>query len=128
MLPFRGRLSFLQYIPGKRHKYAVKLFKLYIEGGYTYALKMYGGGGGVRTSTKPLVTVVMELMEPILNTGRTLYTDSFYTSVTLAHELKNSQTHLVGTLRQRRKLNRKAVTNAKLKRGEMKVQKAAQKL
>nr|CAH7743691.1 unnamed protein product [Callosobruchus chinensis] len=127
MVPFRGRLSFLQYIPGKRHKYGVKLFKLCIEGGYTYALKIYGGGGGgVQTSTKPLATrVVMELMEPLLNTGRTLYTDSFYTSVDLAHALKNSQTHLVGTLRQNRKLNPKAVINAKLKRGEMKVQRSS---
>nr|CAH7741472.1 unnamed protein product [Callosobruchus chinensis] len=106
IVPFRGRLSFLQYILGKRHKYGVKLFKLCIEGGYTYALKIYGGGGGVQTSTKPLATrVVMELMEPLLNTVRTLYTDSFYTSVDLAHELRNSQTHLVGTLRQNRKPN-----------------------
>jgi hypothetical protein len=27
MIPFRGRLSFRQYIPGKRHKYGVKPFK-----------------------------------------------------------------------------------------------------
>nr|CAH7748181.1 unnamed protein product [Callosobruchus chinensis] len=65
------------------------------------------------------------VVEPLLNTGKILYTDSFYTSVDLAHELKNSQTHLVGTLRQNRKLNLKAVTNAKLKRGEMRVQKSS---
>ena len=27
MVPFRGRLIFRQYIPGKAHKYGVKLFK-----------------------------------------------------------------------------------------------------
>ncbi|KAK9731676.1 Transposase IS4 [Popillia japonica] len=120
MVPFRGRLSFLQYVPGKRHKYGVKLFKLCVDGGYTYSIKIYGGGGSVKTSDKPLATrVVMELMERLLNTGRTVYTDNFYTSVGLAHELNNFQTHLVGTLRQNRKLNPKV-----LKRGEMKIQKS----
>lgn len=129
MVPFRGRLSFLQYIPGKRHKYGVKLFKLCVDEGYTYSIKIYGGGGGVQTSDKPLATrVVMELMEPLLNSGRTLYTDNFYTSVGLAHELNNNQTHLVGTLRQNRKLNPKAVTSAKLKRGEVKMQKSNTKV
>ena len=28
MIPYRGRLSFKQYIPGKAHNYGVKLFKL----------------------------------------------------------------------------------------------------
>lgn len=28
MIPFRGRLKFKQYIPGKAHKYGVKLFKI----------------------------------------------------------------------------------------------------
>lgn len=128
MVPFRGRLSFLQYIPGKRHKYGIKLFKLCVDGGYTYSIKIYGGRG-VQISDKPLATrVVMELMEPLLNTGRTLFTDNFYTSVGLAHELNNSQTHLVGTLRQNRKLNPKEVLNAKLKRGEMKMQKSNTKV
>lgn len=129
MVPFRGRLSFLQYIPGKRHKYGVKLFKLCVDGGYTYAVKIYGGGDGAQKSDKPLASrVVMELMEPLLNTGRTLYTDNFYTSVSLAHELNNKRTHLVGTLRQNRKLNPKGVTSAKLKKGEMKMQKSYTKV
>lgn len=36
MVPFRGRLKFKQYIPGKTHKYGVKLFKLCGVNGYTY--------------------------------------------------------------------------------------------
>lgn len=31
MIPFRGRLCFCQYIPSKRHRYGVKLYKLYVE-------------------------------------------------------------------------------------------------
>nr|CAH7766694.1 unnamed protein product [Callosobruchus chinensis] len=119
MVPFRGRLSFLQYIPGKRHKYGIKLFKLCIIEGYTYSIKIYGGKE--QPTSKSLASrVVMELMHPLLNTGRTLYTDNFYTSVDLAHELNQNKTHLVGTLRSNRKHNPKAVVGAKLKKGEMK--------
>jgi len=43
MVPFRGRLLFRQYIPGKAHKYGVKLFKLCGTNGYTYNVQVYGG-------------------------------------------------------------------------------------
>ena len=39
MIPWRGRLSFCQYIPGKAHKYGVKLYKLCSVEGYTWNLK-----------------------------------------------------------------------------------------
>jgi len=92
MVPFRGRLNFRQYIPGKRHKYGIKLFKLCMKGGYTWHIKIYGGkekepGKQVATS------VVLELMKPLLGAGRTLYTDNYYTSVDLAHKLLD-KTHI----------------------------------
>lgn len=43
MVPFRDRLGFRQYIPGKRHKYGIKLFKLCMKGGYTWHIKVYSG-------------------------------------------------------------------------------------
>ena len=43
MIPWRGRLSFCQYIPGKVHKYGVKLYKLCTVKGYTWNLKVYCG-------------------------------------------------------------------------------------
>ncbi|KAK9685450.1 Transposase IS4 [Popillia japonica] len=33
LVPFRGRLSFLQFIKDKRHKFGIKLFKLCVDGG-----------------------------------------------------------------------------------------------
>lgn len=119
MVPFRGRLSFKQYIPGKRHKYGIKLFKLCLNKGYTFNMKIYGGKE-VSNSSAPLANkIVLELMQPLLNSGRTLFTDNFYTSVDLAHQLLKNKTHLVGTLRANRKLNPTPVTTAKLKPGEM---------
>ena len=35
MVPWRGRLLFKQYIPGKAHKYGVKIYKLAATNGYT---------------------------------------------------------------------------------------------
>jgi hypothetical protein len=41
MVPFRGRLKFKQYIRNKRHKFGIKLYKLCLESGYTYDVKIY---------------------------------------------------------------------------------------
>lgn len=71
MVPFRGRLSFRQYIPGKRHKYGIKLFKLCAKGGYTYRAKVYGGKED-RAGRSVASDVVLELLDNLLNTS--LYT------------------------------------------------------
>lgn len=118
LVPFRGRLVFKQYIKNKRFKFGIKLYKICCKGGYTYDLRVYCGKDkdpNVSASTK----IVLQLMEPLLDQGRILYTDNFYTSVTLAQELLMRETHLVGTLRKNRKLNPIEVTNVKLKKGEI---------
>jgi len=61
----------------------------------------------------------MELAEDYLDKGRTMYTDNWYTSVTLANQLLNRSTNLVGTLRSNRKFNPVSVVKAKLKKGEI---------
>lgn len=117
LVPFRGRLSFRQYIKNKRHKFGIKLFKLCVNKGYTYNLSVYCGtekneGQSVATG------VVFSLINDLLDKGRTLYTDNYYTSVALAHALLRRNTYLVGTLRTNRKLNPKEVITKKLKKGE----------
>lgn len=117
LVPFRGRLSFRQYIPNKRHRFGIKLYKLCLEGGYTYNLKVYcgkdkTGDKNVSGATK----TVLELSEKLLDMGRTIYTDNFYSSVSLAHELQKRKTHLVGTLRTNRKYNPTDVVKAKLEK------------
>lgn len=57
-------------------------------------------------------------MNNLLDEGRTLYTDNYYTSISLAHQLLTRKTHLVGTVRSNRKFNCKEVTEKKLSRGE----------
>ncbi len=43
MIPWRGRLLFKQYIPGKAHKYGVKMYKLAATNGYTWNFRIYTG-------------------------------------------------------------------------------------
>ncbi|XGW07233.1 hypothetical protein V3C99_017064 [Haemonchus contortus] len=71
LVPFRERIHFRQYIPSKRHRHGIKLFKLGAEGGYTSKIKIYAGKDPHRNG--PLAdSVVLELMEGFLNQGRSL--------------------------------------------------------
>lgn len=117
LVPFRGRLIFLQYIKNKKHKFGVKLFKLCVEGGYTYDFKIYCGKEKDPKENIP-TAVVMNLCDPLLDCGRTVCVDNYYTSVDLAHKLLERKTHLVGTLRKNRKNNPKPVIGKNLKKGE----------
>lgn len=117
IVPFRGRLSFKQYIKNKRHKFGIKLYKLCLEKGYTYNFAVYSGQDKVEGQSSS-ANVVFNLSNNLLNEGRTIYTDNYYTSVDLAQKLLEKKTHLVGTLRSNRKRNPKRVIEKKLKKGE----------
>jgi len=99
MIPFCGRLSFRQYIPGKANKYGVKVFKLCDKYGYTFAFDLYAGKKDVENGLGLATSVVLKLAEPYLDAGRTLSTDNFYISLPLARALLHRKTHLVGILR-----------------------------
>lgn len=101
MIPFRGRLLFRQYMPGKSAKYGIKLFKICDPEGYTYKLSVYAGKNDPndKNSLRHSDKVVMNLMEKYLREGRTLVVDNFYTNFELAKNMLKLNTHLVGTLR-----------------------------
>ncbi|KAJ8949766.1 hypothetical protein NQ314_008119 [Rhamnusium bicolor] len=95
LVPFRGRLIMKQYIPQKTHKYGIKLFKLCSGNGYTWNMKLYCGkhaDAGVSVPTK----VVMELSQNLLNSGRTVVTDNYYTSLELANKLLDKKNTFIG--------------------------------
>ena len=88
MISWRGRLSFRQYILGKAHKCEVKLYKLGTVEGYTWNLKVYCEKDARDSSTKlHSENGVMTLMKDLLMTGRELYVDNFYTSLSLTEIL-----------------------------------------
>ncbi|KAJ8932567.1 hypothetical protein NQ314_014582 [Rhamnusium bicolor] len=109
MVPFHGRLRFRQFIKNKRHKFGIKLYKLSTEGGYTYNVKVYCSSDTAEEG-QASSNVVFSLMNNLLDSGRQLFTDNYYTSVCLGIELLKRNTHLIGTLRSNRKYNPKEVT------------------
>jgi len=119
MVLFRGRLLFRQYLPGKRHKYGVKLYMLCEPSGYTLNFLVYCGQSDPLSGMSHAESVVMKLMEGRLDVGHELYVDNFYTSVPLAKKLLERQTLVCGTLRRNRKFLPQAVVSSKLKKGEV---------
>lgn len=119
VVPFQGRLLFKQYIPNKTHKYGVKLFKLCSDNGYTWNIRIYGGKERQEGNASVPTNVVLKLSQGLLDTGRTIVADNYYTSLELANILLDHQTHYIGTLRANRRGNPKEVIQKKLKKGEV---------
>ena len=63
-------------------------------------------------------TVVLKVMEKLLDRGHAIYVDNFYTSVPLAKALLNRKTLTCVTLRKNRKHLRKNNVSTKPKRGQ----------
>lgn len=118
MVLWRGRLLFRQYIPGKRHKYGVKLYMLCESSGYVWNVLVYCGKSDPISGLGHAESVVMKLMEKRLDQGHSLYVDNFYTSIPLAKQLLSRKTDVCGTLRRNRKHLPQAVANAKLRPGQ----------
>nr|CAH7755186.1 unnamed protein product [Callosobruchus chinensis] len=119
IVPFQGRLVMKQYIPRKTHKYGVKLFKLCSENGYTWNIRIYAGKESNEYGSSVATNVVIKLSEGLLNSGRTIVADNYYTSLELANILLDKQTHYIGTLRSNRRGNPREVIEKKLKKGEV---------
>ncbi|KAJ8938998.1 hypothetical protein NQ314_011248 [Rhamnusium bicolor] len=94
-------------------------FRLYVNGGYTCNMKIYCGKESENDGVSVADKVVLGLMNNLLDSGRTLFTDNWYTSVGLVRKLATRGTHLVGTLRSNRKYNPKNVITASLNQGQI---------
>ncbi|XP_012246014.1 piggyBac transposable element-derived protein 4-like [Bombus impatiens] len=120
MVPWRGRLIFRQYIPTKSHKYGIKLFKLCFTEGYTWSVKVYSGREITGNKQVGIAeNVCIELVDKLLNEGRTLFVDNLYTRYQLAIKFVNFSTHVVGTVRHNKKYMPHSVMPYPLKKGEM---------
>lgn len=100
--PFRGRCSFIQYIPSKPAKYGIKMYALCdAKTFYTSNIEIYCGKqpeGPYALSNAP-TEIVKRLIPPIENSNRNLTTDNYYTSMPLAEELLRKNITLLGTLK-----------------------------
>ena len=89
------------------------------ESGYCLGFKIYAGQD--KCSAREISaseSIVMDLMEPFLGKGYTLFIDNWYSSPSLYLNLKKNRTNVVGTVRKFRKNMPKGLAALKLKKGE----------
>ena len=106
MIPFKGRLSFKQYIKNKPTKLGIKAFVLSdATNGYVYRMQIYTVRGMEITELEVGLCsrVVLDLMSGLELLGLDLYTDNYYTSPELYHELYKRGVNACGTVRTNRR-------------------------
>lgn len=101
---YRGRTRFTQYIPSKPAKYGIKVWWV-CDAKSFYPLKgqIYTGKINNQRDVNQGERVVKQLVQPFENTGRTITTDNFFTSLALAEDLMRKKLSLIGTLKKNRK-------------------------
>lgn len=123
----KHRSGIRQYIKNKPVKFGLKLWVLAdSKNGYTYDFDVYAGKDGKEMTREHGLgySVVMKLMSPLMNQGYHLYTDNFYTSVTLYSNLFVNGVYCCGTTAENRKGFPDSMKGGKLwakgrERGEM---------
>ena len=121
MISFKGRLSFLQYLPKKPHKWGLKAWVLADSlNGYTWAWKLYTGKETDHPVKGLAHRVVMQLVDDdrLEAKGYVIFTDNFYSSPALFKELGQKGFGACGTARKDRRGIPTTVRDARLKKGE----------
>ena len=96
---WKERLLFKKYIPGKAHKYGVRIYKLGATNGYTWNFIIYTGKQDLTAGLGHAQTVVLDLADGLLKYHRTIGVDNFFTSISLAERLLRNDNYLIGILR-----------------------------
>jgi hypothetical protein len=100
MVGFRGRCSFIMYLPSKPDKYGIKVFALVCSHCfYLYNAKIYTGKEGTQPVRDLGSKTVLTLTEPIMNSCRNITMDNWFTSVPLAEKLLEKKLTCVGTIK-----------------------------
>lgn len=122
MIAYKGRLSFLQYMPKKPHKWGLKAWVLADStNGYTWAWKLYTGKESGTREHGLAHKVVMELVDDprLKRKGYIVTTDNYYSSPALFRDLTQHGFGACGTARRDCNDIPKSITDAILKKGEV---------
>ena len=101
LVPFRGRCSFIQYLPSKPDKYGIKIFwAADAENNFPLVAEPYLGRPlGADRQVNLGRNVALRLSAPFFNSGRNVTTDNFFTDKELSDVLQNNGLTFVGTVR-----------------------------
>ena len=104
LLAFRGRCSFKVYMPSKPGKYGIKVWSMFdASNAYLLNAQIYKGKGPCGPERHQAKRVVKDLTTPILNFGRNITCDNFFTDFSLAVELLEKKLTILGTLRKNKR-------------------------
>ncbi|KAG8223668.1 hypothetical protein J437_LFUL001776 [Ladona fulva] len=99
VIPWRGRLRFRTYNPGKLVKYRLLVRMLCeSETGYICNIEIYTAEG------KKLEETILTLLDPYLHRWHHVFQDNYYNSVKIAENLLEKKTRVYGTIRANRGL------------------------
>ena len=105
MIPFKGRLSFKQYLPAKPTKFGIKVWER-ADGnnGFVSEFQVYKGRkinvDGTRTSETRLgARVVTDLRRSLVGGHYHIYMDNYFTGIPLFKELLNDGLYACGTIK-----------------------------
>ena len=89
IVKYEGRVIFPQYIPKKRKRFGIKIYKLCDDTGYTYDMTVYLGKDRQRNAQHLTAThaTVSEVTEKIQGRGHKLYVDNYFSSPNLFDDL-----------------------------------------
>lgn len=124
LMPFKGRLSFKQYVPSKRARFGVKFYILVdCETKAVLALLPYQGKKTIFTVLRETFgvggSVVLTLLEDgYLHKFHRVVADNWFSTTKLVTELLKKDTYYLGTVQKRRCDDAKPQMSKKLKKGE----------
>jgi len=124
IVKFKGRVIFRKYIPNKRKRFSIKIYKLCDESGYTYDMRVYLGRDSHSTNDMTATDkTVRYLTCRVEGLGHKIFMHNFFSSPRLFYDLDRRKINSRRTVRP----NRKDVPHdfgpnqLKLKRGDIRV-------
>ncbi|GFN87506.1 PiggyBac transposable element-derived protein 4 [Plakobranchus ocellatus] len=105
LVPFRGRCSFIQYMPSKPDKYGLKFFWA-SDAASNYPLRGFPYLEKEATSARPAertmgiaASTVERLTQDVKGTGRNITCDNYFTDLKLAESLAKQKLTMIGTVK-----------------------------
>ncbi|GFO30288.1 PiggyBac transposable element-derived protein 4-like protein [Plakobranchus ocellatus] len=105
LVPFRGRCSFIQYMPSKPDKYGLKFFwasdaaSNYPLRGFPYLGKEATSARSAERTMGIAASTVERLTQVFKGTGRNITCDNYFTDLKLAESLAKQKLTMIGTVK-----------------------------